>query len=236
MNKERFFELLVNPVLIKDDDVPLIEKLINEYPYFQPAYVMLVCALCKSKNTNYHSKLKICASLTKERSVLYKLIKNIENTYETKKLINNYATLNYNNDDIILYSIKNVEIEEQNELTKINDDNHYDDNHNILKNNTYVEYCPDREVRKKIIDNFLLNEPRITPTKSDFFNPVNLAQKSCEEHEDFYTETLASICLRKGNYAKAIKIYENLCLKFPEKSSYFAEKIKEIKKVQQNIN
>jgi hypothetical protein len=70
--------------------------------------------------------------------------------------------------------------------------------------------------------------------KKEFFNPVNLAARSVVENEDFYTETYASICLKQGNDSKAIKIYEKLSLKFPEKSSYFAGLIEKIKK-EQNI-
>ncbi|MDP4291388.1 MAG: hypothetical protein Q8908_09940, partial [Bacteroidota bacterium] len=81
-----------------------------------------------------------------------------------------------------------------------------------------------------LIDKFLRDAPRMPRPKQEFFNPVNLASRSLVENEDFYTETYASICLKQGNVAKAMKIYEKLSLKYPEKSSYFAGLIDNIKK------
>lgn len=81
-----------------------------------------------------------------------------------------------------------------------------------------------------LIERFLRDAPRLSRPKKEFYNPVNLAARSIEENEDFYTETYASICLKQGNVAKALKIYAKLSLKLPEKSSYFAGLIEKIKK------
>ncbi|PSJ71368.1 hypothetical protein C7N43_39675 [Sphingobacteriales bacterium UPWRP_1] len=47
--------------------------------------------------------------------------------------------------------------------------------------------------------------------------------------DSYITETIARIFVRQENYAKAIAIYERLCLKYPEKNAYFAAKIEELK-------
>lgn len=81
----------------------------------------------------------------------------------------------------------------------------------------------------QLIDEFIRQEPRITPNKSAFYSPVNMAKKSVQEPEDLVTETLAKVYAGQGNYAKAIQIYEKLRLKFPEKKLYFAALIQELK-------
>ena len=47
----------------------------------------------------------------------------------------------------------------------------------------------------------------------------------------FMTETLAKLYLEQKNYDRAIQSYKILILKFPEKSSYFANQIKKIKRI-----
>jgi hypothetical protein len=43
------------------------------------------------------------------------------------------------------------------------------------------------------------------------------------------TETLAEVYVKQGKLKKAKKAYEILALKYPEKSSFFANQIKKIK-------
>ena len=89
------------------------------------------------------------------------------------------------------------------------------------------------EKNKALIDKFIEEEPQISRrVKIDFFDPVDYAKHSLEDHDDIVSETLAETYLNQGNVAKAIKIYQKLCFVFPEKSSYFAARIEMIKKDQ----
>jgi hypothetical protein len=87
-----------------------------------------------------------------------------------------------------------------------------------------------KENDDSLIDRFIQTNPRISPATLRDENP-DISADSVKEHESFFTDTLAQIYVKQGNYAKAILAYEKLSLKYPEKSSYFAGQILEIKKL-----
>jgi tetratricopeptide (TPR) repeat protein len=82
----------------------------------------------------------------------------------------------------------------------------------------------------ELIDNFIFANPRIEPVRDQIKVPAEDISKSFTENSGgFVTETLANIYISQGYFSKAVEIYEKLCLKFPEKSSYFATQIELIK-------
>ena len=88
--------------------------------------------------------------------------------------------------------------------------------------------------KKKIelIDKFIESNPKITPAK-DVVEKATIAVES-SDNTQLMTETLARVYLEQKKYQKAIQAYEILILKYPEKSIFFADRIKDIKILQQN--
>lgn len=82
---------------------------------------------------------------------------------------------------------------------------------------------------RDLINRFIATNPQVQRPKAEFFTPQSESRKSEEMPDDLVTETLAGIYHKQGNYSKAIKIYEALMLKMPEKSAYFASLIQKIK-------
>ncbi len=82
----------------------------------------------------------------------------------------------------------------------------------------------------EIIDNFIKNDPQIKAPKPDQINNENKAKHSSEDRYELVSETLAHIYLDQMLYHKAIDTYRKLSLKFPEKSRYFADLIKQLEK------
>ena len=70
--------------------------------------------------------------------------------------------------------------------------------------------------------------PKFEGNKRD--GKINVFSLEADGQGRFVTETLAEIYLKQGLFEKAIKSYEVLSLKYPEKSSFFADRIRAIKK------
>jgi hypothetical protein len=93
------------------------------------------------------------------------------------------------------------------------------------------EIKPQKSGKMDLIDNFLNNsgnEKRILPKEEKETSNEDFSARSVVESEDLMTETLANIHIKQKRYQKAVEIFERLSLKYPEKSVYFARRIKEM--------
>lgn len=84
----------------------------------------------------------------------------------------------------------------------------------------------------ELIDKFIENKPKIDPTENLTSN-VNIKESTTIDKNELMTETLAKVYLEQKKYKKAIQAYKILSLKYPKKSSFFANRIKAVRKLQQ---
>ena len=107
----------------------------------------------------------------------------------------------------------------------------------IVRETVSTSDNPDNDIKKKklaLIDKFIENNPKIIPVAKDAVVPA--IEPFSEDTSHLMTETLARVYLEQKKYSKAIQAYEILILKYPEKSSFFANRISDIKILQQNNN
>ena len=91
------------------------------------------------------------------------------------------------------------------------------------------------EPTNQLIDQFLQDLPNMASTRPEAPSPQDtpepqddISLQSVQEPDDLASEQLALIYIRQGYTQKAIEIYRNLSLRFPEKSAYFAARIENL--------
>lgn len=87
-----------------------------------------------------------------------------------------------------------------------------------------------REIQRKLIDRFIQLEPRITPGKAEDYLTGNIARTSVEEDLNIVSETIAELYVKQGKIDRARKAYKKLIEIYPEKSIYFAARLKNLDK------
>lgn len=83
----------------------------------------------------------------------------------------------------------------------------------------------------ELIDQFIQTNPKIVP--KDNTTKVPIKESLIFDRNELMTATLAKVYLEQKKYKEAIQAYKILSLKYPEKSSFFADRIKAVEKLQQ---
>lgn len=335
MNVTEYTHLLNKPETVHEKQTEALEKIVQEFPYFQSARALYLKGLYNQNSFKYNYALKIAAAHTTDRSVLFDFITsdtfttinkelfdkneaellNIEvdnseiiiadeETHEEKVLETEEPQLEVRENTVeqsLLSSIKEAEIPTvELEVSKITIDDFVqaketqeeiqpevsaiDETENNTTEETLstseekldlgkpLEFSLDErhsfqewlqlsklkpieretppvktsepaptseahfEKQKKnvLIDRFIEANPKIPPIKKDAEIPAVFYEPSFADNSSLMTETLARVYLEQKKYQKAIQAYEILILKYPEKSSFFADRILDIKNLQQN--
>ncbi len=324
MNRDKFIEYLDSPEKLDEENLNEIREVLDEYPYFQTAHMLLVKTLNNIKDYKFSSQLKISAAHIANRHILFNLVHNsnaavekesladrilreIEESNKTRIVKNEVGNDRKHNDepstdkvislagsaqDVFLIDDKaDIIIGQEPDSSGLSDESLNKTDHKadadlleLDKNDlpsgkleNKRDQLPGNETEKKklkpinkldneghtfsewldilqqdpdvfhhtdefsqagdnsnydLIDRFLKEKPRIEPRSplEERDIPVDMSASSTSESEEFFTETLAKIYIQQKHYKKAIFAYEKLCLKYPEKYSYFADQIDEIKR------
>ncbi|MEQ9263199.1 MAG: hypothetical protein RLP14_08565 [Owenweeksia sp.] len=93
------------------------------------------------------------------------------------------------------------------------------------------------EEKVELFDTFVEKLPKLKQKGKTAEPPVariNMNQLQGSDDGALITETLAKVYIKQGHFDKAIKAYQILKLKYPEKSGFFADQILEIKKLKKS--
>ena len=313
MQAKEFINYIKNPNSLEKNSVKDLQKLVNDFPYFQSAHLLLSLASKKWDASVYQKSLKKTAIVVTNRSHLFNLIQQFEisNTviedFDHQKLvveevlepIDSTKELNILKATELLIENSDSEITEtefqqktkpnaeevlENEIAKqvvgaivekqmlnlsdtqlvfnqnkepenftdwlrliqksnkqlsaenildINTDNNTDIKTRLEKGKIITQESALNKKLKNLalIDKIIENSPGQIKIKDDqkFYSPEHNAKESLLENEHLVSETLAKIYALQGSVNKAVRAYEILSLKFPQKSAYFASLIQKLK-------
>ncbi|MBF6608525.1 MAG: hypothetical protein ITG00_07275 [Flavobacterium sp.] len=294
--------ILNKPDAINNRQTAALEKIVDEFPYFQSARALRLKGLYNDDSFKYNYALKITAAHTTDRSVLFDFITSDSFSAVQRKLYEEKLLALH---DIPVASSEVVQGElpkkplnslELSILTSIQEsgseeldipkpqpptslpetahhqiESHTNSEEQNLEIGKPLEFAKSEkhsfeewlqlsrlkaiereadiesesptenqidEVKQKknyLIDRFIESNPKIPTLKSEqTLPPTTLISETDQSY--LMTETLARVYLEQKKYSKAIQAYEILILKYPEKSSFFADRILDIKHLQQNNN
>ena len=228
MNTERIISLIESPNLINRKDITFLENISIKHPSFSISHVLLAKGLLNTESVRYNQKLKKAALYSLNRKQLFRLI-----SEDVKK------------DEIVKENIpiEVIKVEEEVIITKkeelkIGQPLEFDETEEYsfsewlaLTKVQKINREEEEEEETDLINNFIEKSPTIKVEKNKFFSPTETAKSSILENDELITETLARVYLEQEHFEKAIESYKKLSLKYPKKSSFFADHIREIKKL-----
>ncbi len=316
MNVVEYTSLINNPNAINDIQSITLEKIAQEFPYFQSARALYLKGLYNQNSFKYNYALKITAAHTTDRTVLFDFITSdsfvtIQKGLYDRKVaelleipVNEIEIINDDSpklekrintvEESILISIKNATpaVEQETVVVvnkpvekpefRIPSEKDYvaietiiaekteesiaenleigkplvfskNEKHSFqewlqlsklkpiirdeeieIDNENTSELNFEKQKKNELIDKFIETSPKIPPIKHDSQVNTIVFEPSISNNSYLMTETLARVYLEQKKYQKAIQAYQILILKYPEKSSFFADRILDIKNLQQN--
>jgi tetratricopeptide (TPR) repeat protein len=279
MNLTEYTQLINNPNAMSELQTNALEKVLDEFPYFQSARALRLKGLYNQNSFKYNFALKVTAAHTTDRSILFDFITSesftaIQKAFFEKKKSELFNINVVDSQEIttvkefnsversILSSIKEANPSESiDKKTALEDkleigtplDFSENEKHSfqewlqlsriqpIIRDEEVIEEPKKTiidEVKKKkeaLINKFIETSPKIAPVKNGTPSPAYFDINK-DDNSSLMTETLAKVYLEQKKYQKAIQAYDILILKYPEKSSFFADRISDIKILQQNNN
>ena len=218
MLKEKIISLITNPHLINHEDNISLEDITQNYPFFAISHILLSKGLLNTESIRYNRKLKTAALYSRNRKKLFSLI--------TKESEKKEEIISKSKSEIVKEKNSDTQLELGSPLKFNQQEEHSFSEWLSLTKVKKINRSIDKKESFELIDSFIEKKPKILITKNQFFSPTETAKNSLIQNDELVTETLARVYLEQEHFDKAISAYKKLSLKYPKKSSFFADQIK----------
>ena len=220
-------EWIQHPERLNEDSVGLLRRLVDKYPYYQTARLLLLRNLFNTKNPMFQQELRRSAVLLNNRKVLFDMIEGTKYHIVPQQLSSNSLSWEGDKDrtlSLIDDFLENMPSEPEKRPTK----------GNIPADVTtdYMAYLMQEEAEandsNNIIETTIPRRPqRITLEEKDV---IEVPEDDVQE-EEFFTETLAQIYIKQQKFERALEIIRALSADNLKKNRYFADQIRFLEKL-----
>lgn len=216
------------PALLDQDAVEQLAALVERFPYFQSARMMLVCGLYQLQDDRFGAELRKAAICVPDRAQLFQLIEApaMQPKGAAQRTLTTDTTDHPQSTDRTLSLIDSF-LTEQPEQQRSRRTGPVD------ASVDYMAYLMQQEDATPLPPPAPRPvEPEPAPAADAASDTAAVAADSPNGDEDAYlTETLARIYIKQGKYIKAIEIIRRLSLRNPKKNRYFADQIRFLQKL-----
>ena len=249
MNRDQLLNYIQSPDQLDQESMMALSEFAQQYPYCQTTQLLLAKNRAVQNHVQSGQQLKLAAVYASDREKLYYLMNKKNGAV---KELDELITPVYNLEEFITPTEEKKE-EEKPTVQPIADlykpteapviagsaiaDSPEEKKRRLLASVTrrltdagkITAKDVSRPSKDELVERFIRTQPRLNINKTTEENQEDLSRKALTDRDDFISETLARIYARQGDYERAVKIYEKLSLKNPEKSSYFAAQIEKVK-------
>ncbi len=229
MKRESILSYVNDPSLLDQASLPEVEELLGTFPWFQTAHLLRVRNHHNVDSMNFNDVLRESAAFAGDRAILYHLIHDPGSDASGGEIREREVPRKIRKTEELINRLQESGSREPDEDTLEYSSGYRLEDEQYTFTGWFDRIPGENRDTQDFVERFIRESPAIVPGTADQSGQEDLAAASTTSSDAFMTETLARIYEKQGLYKKAIYAYEKLSLKYPEKSTYFAQEISRIR-------